>query len=147
MNETEELFWAKVDKSGDCWEWKNGCCRGEYGIFWFEGRAEGAHRVSWKLEYGSIPDGFCVLHHCDNPICVRPSHLWLGTHADNLGDMAEKDRSTHGEAHPQCKLREAQVLAIRQIGGSITQRLLARLFGISPTQVRNIIHRKQWVRI
>ncbi len=142
-----ERFWAKVDKTGDCWEWKAGCCPGGYGNFGLDGKTQRASRVAWKLTYGSIPGGLQVLHHCDNCACVNPNHLWLGTHADNQADKAKKGRSTYGEFHPQRKLTEASVLAIRELADSMKQIELARLFGISDAQVNRIIHRVHWARI
>jgi hypothetical protein len=92
----EERFWAKVDKSGDCWLW-TGATGGKdgYGKIQRGRRGMGylwAHRVAFDLEYGAIPLGLQVLHRCDNPLCVRPEHLFLGTRSDNMRDAANKGR-------------------------------------------------------
>jgi hypothetical protein len=88
-----DRFWEKVDKSGDCWLWTgHRGCKG-YGAAWAEGRHQAAHRVSWELAFGAIPDGLHVLHHCDNPPCVNPDHLWLGTNSDNQRDCVAKGRA------------------------------------------------------
>lgn len=86
-------FWAKVDKSGECWIWTAGRDRDGYGCAHFSRKPIRAHRASWILTNGSIPDDKpCVLHRCDNPPCVRPDHLWVGTTDDNNKDMAAKGR-------------------------------------------------------
>lgn len=92
----EERFWAKVDKGDGCWEWTGGRANRGYGhVEPVRGQNRSAHRVSWELTNGPIPDGLWVLHRCDNPPCVRPSHLFLGTHADNMRDMEAKGRGKH----------------------------------------------------
>ena len=95
---TPEKFWSRVDKTGDCWNWtgpKVG--RTNYGKLSWHGKDYRAHRLAWELTNGPIPEGLCVLHKCDNPSCVRPDHLWLGTFDDNNKDMARKGRSALGK--------------------------------------------------
>lgn len=92
-------FWMKVDKAGECWTWTAG--RGDHGYGSFtndDGGAVSAHRFSYELHYGPIPDGMVVCHRCDNPPCVRPEHLSIGTQADNVQDMFEKGRAVSGWA-------------------------------------------------
>lgn len=94
----EERFWARVDKSGECWTWTGGTRRRGYGAAWHNGRQRSAHQVAWEMENGPIPAGLHLLHTvCDNPKCVRPSHLKLGTNAENHAERAAKGRSSkHG---------------------------------------------------
>lgn len=93
---TEEKFWRNVLKTDTCWLWTAGKSHG-YGAF-YPAKGEGdrpiaAHRYSWKLHFGALPKGAHVLHHCDNPPCVRPDHLFTGTQADNMRDKARKGRA------------------------------------------------------
>lgn len=99
--EVEELFWAKVDVQGedDCWEWqgsrtdKNG-----YGLFSLSSSTMRAHRVAWELWNAEpIPEGMSACHSCDNPPCVNPEHIWLGTSADNNRDRDAKGRHANSQ--------------------------------------------------
>lgn len=100
MNPSEVTrFWSKVDKSGECWMWLGSKVGMNYGQFYLQGRTRRAHRVAWEIAIGPIPDGLCILHICDNPSCVNPRHMRLGTYADNNKDAAQKGRSAKGERH------------------------------------------------
>lgn len=85
-------FTKHVEKTESCWLWRGAVDTAGYGDCWFRGRTTGAHRVSWQIFRGEIPDGLFVLHKCDNPICVNPDHLFLGTHSDNMQDASAKGR-------------------------------------------------------
>jgi predicted DNA-binding protein YlxM (UPF0122 family) len=93
-----ERFWEKVDIKNDseCWEWKNGKYLNGYGGFNSNNKHEYAHRIAWELTYGAIPENMCVCHHCDNPSCCNPKHLFIGTMADNMHD---RDRKGRGRPH------------------------------------------------
>ncbi len=110
-----DRFWEKVQRTDSCWLWtaKN---NGKYGQFYFRGRYEGAHRASWILHFDIIPRPLEVCHTCDNPLCVRPSHLFVGTRAQNMQDCVRKGRfnKPNGEAVWSAKLTEDQVLTVRQ---------------------------------
>ncbi len=150
----EELrFWKKVHigqgkyLEDGCWNWTAGTVGKVYGYFNSAGSMHYAHRIAWTLTKGPIPKGeghhgTCVLHKCDNRLCVRPSHLFLGSQADNLRDMAEKGRAAKGSGNGQAKLTEEQVLEIR--ASSEAQRVLAARYGVSQTLVSKIRLRKFW---
>lgn len=142
-------FWSKVDKSGPCWLWM-GCLVKGYGQFRCQGHTLYAHRVAWELTHGPIPDGMFVLHNCpiaDNPSCVL--HLWLGTNIDNAQDAAKKGQLASGELNGHAHLTPVIVGEIRAhyADGGMGYKRLAKQFGISQTQVRNIISRRQWKHI
>ena len=152
-NKTED-FWKYVKKTDACWEWmgtviKN---RGGYGYFKIDGKQRRAHRFSWVLAFGEIEGGLFVLHRCDNRRCVRPSHLFLGTHQDNMDDMVRKGRATgcpsKGEAASNAKLNESQVLEIRALkkAGEIYPSIRKK-FGIAHHTAWAIVNRKTWTHI
>lgn len=141
-----ERFWPHVEKSEGCWLWT--ASKWSYGhgrMSAGNGRDTGAHRVSWEIHYGPIPDGLHVLHHCDNPSCVRPDHLFLGTHADNMRDRDAKGRGTSGERHPFAKLTNVDAEFIRKMAkAGIKQRRLAELFDVSPATICEVVSGKRW---
>jgi hypothetical protein len=154
----EERFWEKVDRKGpdDCWEWTASKIKDGYGQI-CEGipgcKMLKAHRVSWEIHNGPIPvgegpHGTCVCHRCDNPGCVNPNHLFLGTNADNVRDMVEKGRVACKEKNGRAKLTEEKVAEIRRdyIKGSrmYGQSALGRKYGVDPTAIRRIINREKW---
>lgn len=95
-----DRFWANVEKSNECWEWSGGIYGSNgYGRMWDGERAVGAHRVSYTIHHGPIAGGLFVLHHCDNPRCVRPEHLYTGTNQDNINDRSRRGRGCVGDAH------------------------------------------------
>ncbi len=148
----EERFWPKVDKSAGpdgCWLWTAYCHPNGYGQFHFMRRRRPAHRISWMLVKGPIPKGLFVCHHCDNPPCVNPAHLFLGTSADNQRDSSNKGRMHLGEADGNSKLTKEEVLEIREeyAHGDMLQRELAKAYGVTPTQIGNIVKRKFWKHI
>lgn len=89
-----ERFWSKVNKTDECWLWTRGRTKQGYGTFSLDGKTHNAHRLAWLFTYGD-PGELQVLHRCDNPPCVRPDHLFLGTVADNMKDRDAKGRNGH----------------------------------------------------
>ncbi len=95
-------FWSRVDNSGDCWLWTGVIKDGGYGLVFFHKRKYLAHRLSYRLVWGPFKGSLFVLHRCDNPPCVNPAHLFLGTHEDNIEDMFAKGRHKPGRnPHPE----------------------------------------------
>lgn len=133
----------EIDPATDCWNWSGYCLRSGYGRVMVKGVRWFAHRLMWTTERGPIPDGHYVLHRCDNPPCVNPEHLFVGTPADNSADMKRKGRQRRGENHPRSKLTDAHVAALRALKGKLSSRRAGARFGISHVQVLNIWARKQ----
>lgn len=150
-----DRFWEKVKKSDNCWEWTASKNQDGYGNFTkATNRVVKAHRLSWEIHNGPIPKGMCVLHKCDNPPCVNPNHLFLGTKADNNVDMAAKGRHK-SQIHPElilkgeecswAKLSEANVLEIRkEYSKGTSVKFLAERFEVKPITIYMILQRKRW---
>jgi hypothetical protein len=111
----EERFWSHVSKTSECWNWTGSKLPNGYGHLKRSGERSNvlAHRASYELEYGAIPDELLVCHHCDNPSYVRPSHLFLSTVKGNAEDMVAKGRQQKGEGHYNAKLNDEAVRALR----------------------------------
>jgi len=152
-----ERLLAKVPNrpEGACWEWTGPCTRNGYGELDVGSRIDGsyrkvyAHRLSYEVHVGPIPEGMYVCHTCDNRACVNPAHLFIGTQDDNMADAARKGRcpgvSLQGERHPRARLTEGQVLAIRaRRAAGESERDVAREYGVSPQLVYAIHTRRLW---
>ena len=149
----EERFYSfviKSDNPDDCWQWTGCKCNQGYGLFSLNSQTIGAHRFSYGLHKGEIPEGMCVCHRCDNQECTNPNHLWLGTDGDNTRDKESKGRGKQpkGEKHGMSKLTESAVLRIRElVEMGLTNRQVAMEFNIHRYSVDRIISRKTWKHI
>ena len=153
-------FWARVAKSETCWRW-TGCIHPDgYGRIMIARRRWISSRLAWVVHFGEVPDGKWVLHKCDNPACVRPDHLFLGTVQDNSADMVAKGRQAFGERHgtflypesvprgERCnlaKLTARRVRAIRRLRAlGVKRRVLAARFGVTMSAIDCIMYGKTW---
>jgi len=139
-------FWQKVDKSPHpqgCWLWTAAVDKDGYGFVKRRGRQDKAHRVSYELANGVHPREMFVLHSCDNPACVNPSHLRLGTPLDNMQDKHRKGRGRYGsgEAHSQCKFSDIQIAEIRRryAAGGVYYWQLAEEYGTTKAYIGEIV--------
>jgi hypothetical protein len=147
----EIRFWRYVDKSNkaksgkpDCWVWFGGANDRGYGTFWSGETFMRAHRWSYFYHNPNGDRSLLVLHKCDNPRCVNPDHLFLGTNADNAADMIAKGRQLVGERSTGAKLTAAQALEIKRRSKPGDCVKLAREFGVWPQTILNIRHGKNW---
>jgi hypothetical protein len=143
----EVRFWRRVEKGDGCWPWLGAVSRYGYGIFASApGRAGRAHRIAWELTHGAIPEGLFVCHHCDNRICVRPDHLFLGTPADNMRDMARKGRGPSGENSGSAMLTDNDVLEARRLRAEqgMPFKDLAALYGVNSKTMRRAVYGHSW---
>lgn len=142
----EERFWGKVEKTETCWLWTAGKDKDGYGKFRVSKKHYRAHRFSWELHFGPVPLATSVLHKCDNPPCVNPDHLFLGSNADNMADRDRKGRQAFGERQGGAVLTDSKVSSIRTMYGTgkFLQKDLARMFGISTAQMGKIVNNEFW---
>ena len=135
-------FWDKVNKTETCWLWTASTKgKNNYGSFWDGNKSTYAHRVSWELHNGEIPNDLRVLHKCDTPECIRPDHLFLGTQADNILDQMQKNRKG--------KLKKNQVIQIRKMYKPYVVTLydLAKQFKVCPKTIHKIVTGVTWKHI
>lgn len=139
-------FWSRCEQSGDCLLYRGTILNNGYGQAWHEGGRYSAHRLSYILTYGSIPKGMVVMHTCDNPACVNPKHLSVGTHMDNSLDMVTKGRQCKGERVNTAKLTAENVESFRSrfALGDTSLTALARIFGIGLSQASRIVRYQTW---
>ena len=156
----EDRFWSRVRKASlnECWGWKGTVMRNGYGSFKFHQQHWLAHRASWFIHNGKIPEGefkgtMCVLHRCDNRQCANPEHLFIGTAKMNTDDMIRKGRmiigNHRGTSNGNCTLNEEKIRAMRILGAIkvMTQKRIGHFFGITEEHAHAIINRKRWTHI
>lgn len=159
----EQRFWTKVavvDDEDSCWLWLGGSSSG-YGYIEIDGRWTRAHRVSYSLEHDAIPSHLFILHTCDVKLCVRPKHLYAGTHAQNMKDRDDMGRTASGDrvgmrTHPESRMygerapaskltwEDARALRTEFSRGKVTKADLARRFGVSHHAIRSVISGRTW---
>lgn len=160
----EVRFWEKVNKQGsdDCWLWTAFIDKNGYGLFRLNSNKQvRAHRISYEIAFGEFAQTLLVCHRCDNPSCVNPKHLFLGTVTDNNRDKIKKKRDSRGVTHgrftkPECtargerhgrsKLNEQQVAEIRQYipNGGLSRSQLARHYGVAKSTIDRILSNRYW---
>lgn len=147
MKPLSDRFWEKVNVGSpeECWDWL-ACKQSDgYGQIKNRGKVVLAHRMSYELNCGAIPEGFVVCHSCDNHSCVNPNHLFIGTDFDNMEDMVSKGRQARGEGHGRSKLTEQDVLEIRwYCERGVAQRAVAQLYDVQPAVISKIHRRALW---
>lgn len=141
-------------RTENCIEWdksrniKNGN-RLDYGQVRVGNKMMKAHRVAWVKAFGEIPQGMLVLHRCDNPSCVNPDHLFLGTHSDNAKDREQKNRGRHlvGSSNGNTKISEQTAVRIKMLSGVLSASFISRVLGLSANQVCLIMNGVRWSNI
>lgn len=149
--EVAAKFWQRVQKTDSCWLWTGPVDHDGYGLFsaprWVAKRTWRAHRLAWSLTTGGAAAGMHVCHHCDNPPCVNPAHLFLGTAKDNFHDCLNKGRySPKGTGNAAAKLTPERAQHIRDLyaRGALSQQAIANDLGVHQTTVSSIIRGKRW---
>ena len=149
-----ERFWPKVSRSSrGCWLWRGAKTRGGYGILALvNGVHTTAHRAAWLLFFGPIRPGIYVLHRCDNPACVNPSHLWVGTQKANIHDMMAKGRmgtyDKRGERNPSAKLTDADVRRARtMVASGLSIEGLVKSSGVTKKTLRKAVTGKTFAHL
>ena len=146
----EIRFMRHVTRTATCWIWTGARDRDGYGCYDLEGHHTRAHRVSWRIYHGEIPSGLWVLHHCDNPCCVNPEHLFLGTHLDNMRDMVSKGRA-HRQFGEECNFSKLKaddipyILRLRARG--LTYCEIAQMLGVRWQSIYAIMSGRSWSRV
>lgn len=146
-------FWSKVEKTEGCWLWVGAKGRLGYGNIEYSGRCFSAHRIAYEMLVGVIPAGMEVCHRCDNRACIRPEHLFLGTHKENMADAVAKGRMVFaepmlGENNHASRLFGRDIHYIRGLGKiGFTQREVSKMYGVSQVTVGKIQRREAWNHI
>jgi len=136
-------FFDKVDsmQAGECWNWDGTISDHGYGDFWCLGKRCRAHRISWEIYYGIIPEGKLVLHRCDNKRCINPAHLYLGTNSDNMKDYIKRSKNpTVGCFHSRLTSNEAEMVKVLRKYKNLSQTQLAELFSVSRSVIYNVLY-------
>lgn len=133
----ERLMEKMTPAPNGCWEWTGGMRADGYGLVWFEGKAQRAHRIAYQVLKGPLDTKDVLCHKCDNRKCINPDHIFIGSRADNVRDAASKNRMPHGKSHWNATLSDAQIAMIRSIEG-VTYTEIARQFGVAQSTVSRL---------
>lgn len=150
-NTNIDRFFKKVNFTDECWNWIGGKSSKKYGRFRINKKLYLPHRLSYKYFYEtSIPLKMDVCHHCDNPKCINPGHLFIGTRSDNMKDCVLKNRLNvpKGEKHPHSKLTEEKIREIRNLSNKgYSQRQLSRIYQIGHRAIGAVVNKKSWKHV
>jgi len=146
----KERFYSKfiVNSENGCWEWTDHRLAKGYGILKVNDTNKVAHRISYEIHIGPITEGMIICHHCDNPPCVNPSHLFMGTHKDNVIDKKSKGRDIIGEKNGRSKLTEKDIPVIRRLlSNKVRQIDIAKQFALAHRTISAINTGHTWKHI
>lgn len=138
-------FWSKVRKGDDCWEWQGARTPFGHGVFSNKAGMKTAHRFSYLIHHGEMPQGMFVCHKCDNPACVNPAHLEIGDQFDNMGGCSKRGRIARGNRHPRSKLTDVKAKAILMLyrdGVGLME--LTQMFRVSQNAIRQVVTGVTW---
>ena len=141
---------GKIVNKDECIIWERATNGNGYPVKWINGKAQSYLRHKWRLEHGDIPKGRCICHHCDNPSCINPKHIFLGSYADNMHDMIAKGRAryAYGVFHGRSKLTPEKVLEIRKkFNEGVTIKVLHKEYGMSRTAIHKVVYRITWKHV
>jgi hypothetical protein len=145
FNKDVVRFHSHINKLGDCWLWTKAKDKDGYGFFKVNRKMIKAHRYMWQLLHGPITSDVLVCHTCDNPTCVKPEHLFIGTHQDNVNDQKSKGRTLPGSKNPAAKLTVDDVKEIRfLVHSGWTQTAISEAYGVSQVQIGKVINEQCW---
>lgn len=142
-------FWSKVNKADGCWLWMGAADKLGYGRFYWRGKIQLASRVAWEITKGEIGPRLAICHSCDNPQCVNPSHLFVGTMADNTQDALRKGRLRGGGPKPhlsECRARF--IMALRaEFGRKMRPAKIGRLLNVNPCSIHDLLAARTWKKL
>jgi hypothetical protein len=150
MNDIEKRFWSKVEirTRQECWLWRAGKDKDGYGTFWILPQNQRAHRFAYETQFGPVDKNLFILHKCDNPSCVNPSHLFVGDAKDNIFDMMTKNRQNKGEQIKSSKLVANQVKEIKVwLSQGYSSGFLAKKFKVHKSTIKDIKAKRTWVHV